>query len=290
MALLQATARQIPDHAILDAYNKQAYLGNQYSATLASTVGTGETNLLLLNNQTSKIAGSGIALFQNLLRVIENTAAHTVIVNAYLNPTIAVGAQTIVTLADSSGSLNSTFWTFYNTAGTGYYVWYNINSAGVDPAPAGLIGIAVAGATNAANTVIATNTSAAINTAAVPGITASIAGHTVTLTNSIIAPFKAAADGSAATSFTFAVTAGSGTPVTPVNLRPAYGNNSIAQISSTPVSSANGTLVDSISAPALAVNLSSLLRILDAGQSLLITSIASASSTSISTILQWYEL
>ena len=47
MAFLPATQRQVPEHAILDYFNKQTYLGNQYVATLASTVGTGETNLLV---------------------------------------------------------------------------------------------------------------------------------------------------------------------------------------------------------------------------------------------------
>src|SRR4051812_16202694 len=46
------------------------------------------------------------------------------------------GSVNVTCAADTAGNKNSTFWTFY-TAGNlrGYYVWYNINSAGVDPAP-----------------------------------------------------------------------------------------------------------------------------------------------------------
>src|ERR1700733_2564833 len=50
--------------------------------------------------------------------------------------------QTITTVADVSGSLNSTYFTVYSAGNLqGFYVWFNINSAGVDPAPAGLTGI-----------------------------------------------------------------------------------------------------------------------------------------------------
>jgi hypothetical protein len=89
------------------------------------------------------------------------------------NPTSNT-VQTVTLVADSSGSLNSTYWTFHNAGNTtGYYVWYNINSAGVDPAPAGLVGIPVAGATGASATTLATATAAAIN--AVTGNTATAA-------------------------------------------------------------------------------------------------------------------
>lgn len=113
--------------------------------------------------------------------------------------------QTITTVADSAGSLNSKFWTFYDAGNiNGYYVWYNINSAGVDPAPAGLTGIAVAGATNATASTLggATRTAiaAAVSTVTVTGTTSG-----VILLNTQAGVTTAAADGTAATSFTFAV-------------------------------------------------------------------------------------
>ncbi len=57
--------------------------------------------------------------------------------------------------ADTAGSRNNTYFVFY-TAGNlrGYYVWFNINSAGTDPAVTGLTGIEVAGATNATATTL----------------------------------------------------------------------------------------------------------------------------------------
>lgn len=289
MPLLPANNKQIPDHSILDLNGKQAYLANQYSATKAFSVGTGETKLLLLKNATSG-AGNGTALFQNLLKVVENTAAKSVILNIYLNPTVAAGAQTIAFAADSAGSLNSTYFLLNDEQGNGYYVWFNINSAGVNPAIAGRTGVQVAGATNASAATLGTAAKALI-IALNGGNSFSATGTaTLTITNLISGPSVPASDGAAPTGFVFTVTAGAGTPLTPVNLRSAYGDNSIAQVSESPIASANGTLIDSISAAAQSVASSDLLKILDAGQSILVTSIASASSTSINTILQWYEL
>lgn len=139
--------------------------------------------------------------------------------SAVANPE-AIEVQTITTVADVAGSLNSTFWTFdiagnNNSGGNnnGWYVWYNINSAGVDPAPAGRTGIEVDGATGATANTLASATRTAI-AAAVPatGNTVKVSGTTshVILTNTQYGSCTAAADGSAATSFTFAVgTAGS---------------------------------------------------------------------------------
>lgn len=47
-------------------------------------------------------------------------------------------------VADTGGSLNNKYWTFYSALdATQYYVWYNVASGGVDPTPGGT-GIEVA--------------------------------------------------------------------------------------------------------------------------------------------------
>ncbi len=291
MTYLAATNRQVPDQSIMDLAGRQAYLGNQYSATKTITVGTQEIPLLLLYNSQTGSPQNFKSLFQNVLKVIENTASRSVILNVYLNPTFATnGIQTIAFAADSGGSLNSTFFLLNDAQGNGYYVWFNINSAGVDPAVVGRTGVEVAGATNAAAATLGAAAKAliiALNT----GLSFSATGTaTLTITNIATGPFTPAVDGSAPTSFVFAVTAGEGALVTPVNIRSSYGNNSIAIISSTPTVSANGTLVDTITAIAQASATSNLLKILDQGQSLLVTGIASGASASITTILQWFEI
>lgn len=169
---LAATNRQLPDHSIMDFFNKQTYLGNQYSANKVFSIGTTETPLLLLNNAQVGSVNNVKGLFKNLVKVVENTAAQTVILNVYTNPTVT----------------------------------------------------------------------------------------------------------------------GAGTPLTPVNMRSSYGNNSVATLTFSPTVSANGALVDSISALALGVGLSTILNILDQTQTLFVTGIASAAATSITAILQWYEI
>lgn len=173
MSSLPATNRQVPDHSIMDHFGKQSYLGNQYSVFKDFTVSTSEIPLILLQNSQTGSPQNMVALFQNLIKVVENTAAKSIILNIYQNPT-----------------------------------------------------------------------------------------------------FSAA-----------------GSALTPVNLRPAYGILSAKAIATfTPTVSANGTLIDTISAAALSVGSSNQLNILDNLQNLLITGIASASGTAIDVIAQWFEL
>lgn len=68
----------------------------------------------------------------------------------------------VATIADSAGSLNNKYFLLNSaTDATAYYVWYNVNGAGVDPAPGGT-GIMVALATNASANTVASATAAAV--------------------------------------------------------------------------------------------------------------------------------
>ena len=66
MATLPATNKQIPDHSILDHFDKQTYLGNQYSASASFTVGASEIPLLLMTNVQTGSSSNFKALFQRL--------------------------------------------------------------------------------------------------------------------------------------------------------------------------------------------------------------------------------
>ncbi len=121
----------------------------------------------------------------------------------------ATGAQTITTVADVAGSLNSKYFLLNSAnAGVAYYVWLNVDSGGVDPMVAGRTGVPVAiSASDTANT-IATAVASAIDglatfVAPAPG------ANVITVTNSASGPFTPASDFN--TGFTFAVTTGSGT-------------------------------------------------------------------------------
>lgn len=60
---------------------------------------------------------------------------------------------TILAVADSSGSLDGLYF-FYSTIDTDYYVWFDVDAGGNDPAVVGRTGIQVSIATDDANTVV----------------------------------------------------------------------------------------------------------------------------------------
>ncbi len=137
-------------------------------------------------------------------------------------PYLAAGSPPVTTVpsaevtnvtfaADVSGSKNSTYFNF-SSAGDAhlYYVWFNINAAGVDPAPAGRTGIEVAGATGATAATLATAAIAAINLVTVGYVTATAgtSGHVI-LTNVQYGDSTDAANGTASYGATFSITQGS---------------------------------------------------------------------------------
>jgi hypothetical protein len=131
-------------------------------------------------------------------------AAGTAVTSARANNIVDVTCA-----ADSAGSKNSTWWKFYSAGDAyGFYVWYNINSAGVDPAPTGLTGVEVAGATGASAATLATATIAAIaasTAASYVTAAAGASGHLV-LTNKQYGSCTAATNGTASYGATFSVT------------------------------------------------------------------------------------
>jgi hypothetical protein len=92
MSLTPATNKQIPDHAILDHYNKQTYLGNKYSYTLSiSAAGTSEVAEIYLANPAviTSAFPNQVALFVDLRRMSGLTASANNVMKMYLNPTIS---------------------------------------------------------------------------------------------------------------------------------------------------------------------------------------------------------
>lgn len=109
----------------------------------------------------------------------------------------------ITCVADVASSLNNKYF-FINTAvdALQHYVWFNVDSAGVDPAPAGKTGVAVAIAEDATATQVATAVAAALD--ALPGYVATSSGAVVTVTNAANGSTTDAVDVNAG--FTIAVT------------------------------------------------------------------------------------
>lgn len=131
----------------------------------------------------------------------------------------------IICVDDVSGSLNSTYFKFsaMNTGGgsqTNYYVWYNINSAGVDPAVPSATGIQVTGATNATASTLGGATRTAVTSIAGSKVTVTGATDTIIITGKYMGNATNAADGTAATGFTISTS----TPGVASNLNSTYFN------------------------------------------------------------------
>jgi hypothetical protein len=119
----------------------------------------------------------------------------------WLNTGTNVAQQvSVVTVADVAGSLNSTYFTI-DSPTTSYYVWFNVNNLGVDPAVSNKTGIELRLATGATNVAVAQKIKTTLDM--LDDFSATINGHTVVITNASVGLVtNAAADGTAATSFT----------------------------------------------------------------------------------------
>src|SRR5271166_6102361 len=81
------TMKQVPDHSILDNFNKQTYLGNSYSAPLPNTDTSSAQPLVIIENPASNTVSLFITEF--IIRT-DNAAA----VSFYVNPTLlTIGTQ-----------------------------------------------------------------------------------------------------------------------------------------------------------------------------------------------------
>lgn len=87
------TNRQVPDHAIMDFYNKQVYLGNQYigSSGVVALADTSEHPILYLLNPAS----STISLFVATKKLFAGDVTNSVIFNLYSTPTTVAAGSAI---------------------------------------------------------------------------------------------------------------------------------------------------------------------------------------------------
>lgn len=109
MSFQPATPKQLPDHAILDQFGKQTYLGNAFVVPVGLTIATlSETPLLLLQNPA--LTGSqtvGKALFLNLRRF--SSASEQVLIKTYFASVVSSIATATVPInlrpANSNASI-----------------------------------------------------------------------------------------------------------------------------------------------------------------------------------------
>lgn len=89
--------------------------------------------------------------------------------------------QTITTVADVSSSLNNKYFFLYAADGTKRHIWFNVATAGSDPAPAGFTGVAVAISASATAAAVATALQSAID--GLDDFVATVSGNVVTVTD-----------------------------------------------------------------------------------------------------------
>jgi hypothetical protein len=162
----------------------------------------------------------------------------------------------LTTVADVGGNLNDQYFLF-STPQTDYYVWYNINSAGTDPAVASSTGIEITAATGATAVTIATNTTTALNAVTGSPFTAARVSDIVTITNTQTGNVTNIADGAATTTFTFEnIQQGVWSDVAVVDVTGAFIEYEVPGVTYTPLTfEADGTSIvsttnDTITIPA----------------------------------------
>ena len=112
-------------------------------------------------------------------------------------------SESITCVADVSSSLNNKYFVFYTTGGTKHYVWYNVASAGSDPAVSGGTAHEVDISANATASAVATATASVLD--AVVGFDCTSDGAVLTLVATAAGYAKPAHDGAAPCAFDFQV-------------------------------------------------------------------------------------
>jgi hypothetical protein len=185
-------------------------LGGDNAAAVSQ--GTGPTNWFNVGSSVS-VSGAGAydipmtELCYEWLQVLYTSTVTGVQTVAPIADTGVRQAQTVTTIADSSGSLNNTYFLLSSInkvtkAQKNFYMWFDINSAGTDPAIAGRTGIHVTGATNASANTLASSMRTALN-ALTNDFAATGANAAVIITDVAFGPVTAAVDGAVPTGFTF---------------------------------------------------------------------------------------
>lgn len=179
----------------------------------ALAAGFTPTNWVDVPSQTATITSGGSALLTitdlsyRWLRAIYTTTATGAQTVTPIADTGSFQHQTVTTVADVAGSLNNTYLLLsavdlVTKAQKNFYIWFNINSAGTDPALAGKTAIPITGATNVSANTLASSIRTALN-ALTNDFTATGSNAAVIITDVAFGPVTPAADGAVPTGFTF---------------------------------------------------------------------------------------
>jgi hypothetical protein len=96
------TSNQVPQNSIMDYFNKQTYLGCQFAVTTSQVIGASETNILLIQNSSTKKS-----TFINRKTISSLTASNSAILRSYLTPTFSLAgtAATITSMRPANTTI-----------------------------------------------------------------------------------------------------------------------------------------------------------------------------------------
>ena len=159
----------------------------------ANTVASGVRTELAADNKVAITGATSHAIITNLYMGTATDAA---------NGAASPGFSYSITQGVASNNLDNYFTLFTAEDGTKYYVWFNVNSEGTDPAVASATAVPIAVAIGASASTIATAVAAALD--ALAGFVSAAVSATVTITNAAAGYSTDVADaaGGAATGFT----------------------------------------------------------------------------------------
>lgn len=122
------------------------------------------------------------------------------------NPTQVAAAEvrTVLCVADTAGSLNNKYW-LLDSPSTDYFIWYNVNGAGVAPVVPGRTAAVVALATGATAAQVATATRAVVDALA-EFVAPAPGAATITITDAATGAAPDAANGPGGSSPGFTIT------------------------------------------------------------------------------------
>jgi hypothetical protein len=192
-------------YRVIRAYNNSIYIeGSNLIEEEVSSIGTtisfsgnGSSGYNLLKGEFTKLIykGTGTTVdFSSVRQGDRVTIAGTTSSNGSYRIVNAEPAmqQKIVATFPEANSINSNEYWLFSTSSTNYYVWYNKNGTGIDPALVGKTGIEVAVSSGNTASQVAANTKVAIEgitgAVTITQSTSSLTITTVAFANTLLAP------------------------------------------------------------------------------------------------------
>jgi len=115
-------------------------------------------------NHALRVTSANTSVPPSYSRVDVTYNAQGSVTNAKFYEGLLPQVTSCITIGDTLSNLNNKYWILYSENDESkYHVWYNVSSLGVDPAPAGSVGIEVPIEANDAAAIVALATQMAVN-------------------------------------------------------------------------------------------------------------------------------